>query len=89
MSVALVALLASSVAGLGLRSDLAKKLQLSAELGLDVNVAVRSETSFRTMIAASTDVNSPAEYVSVGTRTLLQRSPVLLRANTLPVIDSD
>ncbi|KAL2849820.1 serine carboxypeptidase S28-domain-containing protein [Aspergillus pseudoustus] len=67
MSIALVALFASSVAGLGLRSGLAKKLQLAAELGLDVNAVVKNQdpVSFRAMIAESTDSSVPAEYVSI------------------------
>ncbi|KAL2796420.1 serine carboxypeptidase S28-domain-containing protein [Aspergillus keveii] len=65
MLVALVALLATSVAGLGLRSDLARKLQISAELGLDVNAVVGNGTSFRTMVAGFTDGEAPAEYVSI------------------------
>jgi hypothetical protein len=81
MLVALVALLASSVAGLGLRSDLARKLQISAELGLDVNAVVGNGTSFRTMVAGFTDGETPAEYVSVGIWTLLQRSMIVMQAN--------
>ncbi|KAL3462709.1 serine carboxypeptidase S28-domain-containing protein [Aspergillus heterothallicus] len=65
MSIALVALLASSVAGLGLRSDLAKKLQLSAELGLDTNAVLKDRLSFRTMLSEASDTNLPAQYVSI------------------------
>jgi hypothetical protein len=86
MLVALVALLASSVAGLGLRSDLARKLQISAELGLDVNAVVGNGTSFRTMVASFTDGEAPAEYVSVGIWILLQRSMIVMQANALPML---
>ncbi|KAL2801918.1 serine carboxypeptidase S28-domain-containing protein [Aspergillus granulosus] len=62
MSIALVALFASSVAGLGLRSDLARKLQLSAELGLDANAVVKD---FRSVTTTSPGAITPAEHVSI------------------------
>ncbi|KAL4799372.1 hypothetical protein BDV19DRAFT_310662 [Aspergillus venezuelensis] len=59
---ALVALLPNSVSGFALRSDLAKKLQLAAELGLDPDFRSKDDRSFRT---AATQSEIQVEYVSV------------------------
>lgn len=59
---ALVVLLSSSVASMALRSDLAKRLQLAAELGLDSKSAVKDGQAFRT---AATQDEIPVEYASV------------------------
>ncbi|KAL4867623.1 hypothetical protein BDV12DRAFT_118107 [Aspergillus spectabilis] len=59
---AAAALLANSVAGFGMRSDLAKKLQLSAELGLDPDLLIKDHQAFRTI---SKQAEIPAEYVSL------------------------
>ncbi|KAL4787647.1 serine carboxypeptidase S28-domain-containing protein [Aspergillus varians] len=69
ISTVLVALFSSSVAGFGLRPDLARKLQLAAELGLDSELILKDHQSFRTL---TTQVDIPAEYVSVYSFTLAE-----------------
>ncbi|KAL5045964.1 hypothetical protein BDW71DRAFT_197970 [Aspergillus fruticulosus] len=59
---AVVASLAGFASGFGLRSDLAKRLQLAAELGLDSDLLLKDRDSFRTAV---TQVKTPAEYVSL------------------------
>ncbi|KAL4942102.1 hypothetical protein BDV06DRAFT_222518 [Aspergillus oleicola] len=59
---AFVALLPISASGFALRSDLARKLQLAAELGLDPDVLSKDDQSFRT---AATPDEIPVEYVSL------------------------
>ncbi|KAL4918698.1 serine carboxypeptidase S28-domain-containing protein [Aspergillus aurantiobrunneus] len=61
-SCALLASLSGSVAGFALRSDLARELQVAAELGLDSNILLKDRKSFRTSTAQS-DIS--AEYVSL------------------------
>jgi hypothetical protein len=68
ISTAFVASLASFASGLGLRSDLAKSLQLAAELGLDSDLLLKDSQSFRTAV---TQTNPPAEYVLVDSRFLM------------------
>ncbi|KAL4804013.1 serine carboxypeptidase S28-domain-containing protein [Aspergillus unguis] len=62
LSTALVALFSGSVTGVPLRSDLAKKLQLATELGLDTETVLRDSQTFRT---AATQADIPAEYVTL------------------------
>ncbi|KAL4954296.1 serine carboxypeptidase S28-domain-containing protein [Aspergillus filifer] len=59
---ALVALLPISASGFALRSDLAKKLQLAAELGLEPDFWSKDDRAFRT---AATQDEIQVEYVSV------------------------
>ncbi|KAL5340879.1 serine carboxypeptidase S28-domain-containing protein [Aspergillus crustosus] len=61
-STAAAVLLANPVAGLGMRSDLAKKLQLNAELGLNSNLLLKDYQAFRTI---STQAKVPVESVSL------------------------
>ncbi|KAL2866908.1 putative serine peptidase, family S28 [Aspergillus lucknowensis] len=63
--IALGALFFSCVAGLGLRSDLAKALQLSAELGLNPDFVLKDRGSSRTSAAKFGQAEIPAEYVSI------------------------
>ncbi|KAL2832482.1 serine carboxypeptidase S28-domain-containing protein [Aspergillus cavernicola] len=61
--VAALALLSGSVAGFGLlRSDLTRKFQLYAELGLDANLLLHDRESFRTI---GRQGNIPAETVEI------------------------
>ncbi|KAL6238503.1 hypothetical protein BDW75DRAFT_227934 [Aspergillus navahoensis] len=55
--IAVVALLASSASGFGLRSDLAKGLQVAAELGLDSDLLLKDSHAFRTATTQRTSTN--------------------------------
>ncbi|KAL4744838.1 hypothetical protein BDW72DRAFT_208706 [Aspergillus terricola var. indicus] len=67
ISTALAASLVGIASGFWLRSDLAKGLQLAAELGLDSDLLLTGSQSFRTAVAQA---NTPAEYVSVDSQFL-------------------
>lgn len=89
LSTALVALLAQSVTGLGLRSDLARKLQLSAELGLDPNDFLEHHQSFHSVGAKTSDSGVSPNYVSVCSRSMLVYRRLLLTEPQLPIDHDD